>query len=85
MADGIQRYWLGDDEYGEPALVPHAEGGFVRFSDVETRLEAADRLAEAVTQAHEYEVGHGCDCGTCAPIRAALAVYRSVGKEQDAA
>lgn len=42
MSD-LERFWLGDDEYGDPALVPASDGDWVRFSDAaerEARLNA---------------------------------------------
>jgi rubrerythrin len=39
----LERFWLGDDEYGDPALVPASDGDWVRFSDAaerEARLNA---------------------------------------------
>lgn len=82
MGDGIQRYWRVGTEMEEAD-----DGRWVLFSDVQARLEAADRLAEAV-EFRADELTHGQTANVDLindRLDAALAVYRSVGKDQDAA
>jgi len=40
----LERFWLGDDEYGDPALVPASDGDWVRFSDAAERDKEAREL-----------------------------------------
>lgn len=105
MPSDLQRYRL--KQKGPRMIVPDPDGFVVRFSDVQARLEAADReienftdeierlqarieelearlgvadrLAEAVRAFHE-ESWHD---ELYAEMTRALAVYRSVGKNQE--
>ena len=84
MPNGIQRYGLHETVglIGEWNLAHDDAGEWVRFSDVQARLEAADRLAEFAAWSFE---GDDDAIVFCSPemeaaTRAALAVYRSTRK-----
>ncbi len=69
MPNGIHRY----EQNREGTMYRISGGQWVRFSDVQDRLEAADRLAEAVEVILRHEGGRS-------HLDAALAAYR---KEQE--
>lgn len=89
MADGIQRYRVVPIMDPEHSWSPAAEfredenGKVVFFSDVQARLEAADAVVSTAKVALRCDQGMACECHR--DLARALAVYRSVGKEQEAA
>lgn len=72
MPDGIQRYWRVGTEMEEAD-----DGRWVLFSDVQARLEAADRLAEAIE-----DFSTDPNYRTEQELDAALAAYRENGGER---